>query len=506
MSSAAGTVLRYVRGSVALGNTFGTQIATPAFKPLRFTSDGLKGGFKVEKSKEVVNSFRTKQYRRVGIEAGGTLGLEFVYGNMDDFLESLLYSTWIRSAQRYNAAADQEITDVTAGTGVITVLAAAAGNPNRAGTFAVGHLVRATGFTNAGNNFLKRATAASGTSVTVSTAGLVNEAAPPLGARLKTVGIEAPSAGDIALTTSGIAGTEVCIITGTGISFVDLGVVAGMWFKASGFAGTTANNGFFRALSVTATEIRCDRAPTGIATDAAATEQVRLWLSDILRDGTDAIVWYDLERSLPQLAVPEFHYFLSMLPNSWTLQLTPQAITQCQLGFVGNRRTTGTARVAGATDLTADPAGALPRTGEMYDTSNNVAKILLGNTPLIDVVTDCSWQIANNAAGLPVVGNLGAGRINRPAFGPILGLNRYYDSRDVLASIEADTVVSLASILTDPVGTRAFVLDYPSAKTLSADLNDIVADQELSSPVQFGAIENTTFGCQVQLQRIEEYE
>jgi len=504
MGSAAGTFVNYAKSSVALGGTFGTAIASPAFKRARITSDGLKGNYKVEKSRELVNSFRTKNFRRLGLDAGGALGSEFIFGNLDDWLESLLYSTWQRTAQRYNATADTQITDVAAGTGVFTILAASAGDENRVGTFAVGHLVRTTAFTNAGNNALKRVTAASATSFTVATAGLVNEAAPPLGARAKAVGIEAPANGNISVTTSGLGAGEVAIINASGIDFAALGIVAGMWFKASVFP-TAADNGWYRALNVTATRIGCDRAPVGVATDAAASVQVRLWLPDYIRDGTSAIVWFDFERQLPQLATPEYHYFISMMAKSWSLGLTPQGIVTCSVGFIGSKKSTGTARVASPTDVTADALGAIPRVGEMFDASNNVARVALNGTPLVDVVTDCSWQIDNNASGLPAVGNLGAGRLQRPAWNPVLTLRSYYDSRSLLANIEADTVFGVESILTDPLGTRAFIMDYPSAKTLSGDLNDIVADGELDLPLSIGGIENTTFGCQVQYMRFEEY-
>ncbi len=505
MSSSAQTQLRIAKGSVALGNTYGTPIATPSFKPLRFTKDGLKANFKTVKSKEVVNSFRTKQYRRVGIDAGGSSGVEFLFGNVDDLLEALLYSLWQRTPQRYNATADTQISDVAAATGIVTVQVAVANDENRWGAYAVAQLIQTRGFTNAGNNFLKRATAASGTSFTVDITGLVNEAAPPLGARAKVVGVEAPANGNISLTTAGLGAGEVAIINGTGIDFLACGIVPGMWLKAANFP-TVANNGFFRALNVTATRIGADIAPTGVATDTAAAAQVRLYMPDYLRDGSAAITWFDIERYLPQLATPEYHYFLSMLPNAFNLNLGPQDIINCDLGFVGSRRTTGTSRVASPTDLTADALDVLPRTGDMYDSSSNIARILMGNTPLVDLVEQCAWQIQNNASGLPVVGNLGAGRILRPSFGPTLSLTQYYESRaGFLASLEADTALSVSMVMTDPLGTKAFVIDYPQAKVLADDLNDIVVDSELDAPINIGAVEHVAFGCMVQLMRWEQY-
>lgn len=506
MSSAGGTILRYSKSSVALGGTFGTAIASPPFKTVRITTDGLKGNYKVVESQELVSGFDVAGFRRVGLDAGGQLGFEFVYGNLDDFLESLFFSTWTCTPQRFNSAADTEIAGIVASTGVITILAASAGNVNRVGTFAVGHMVRRTGFTAAGNNGLSTVTAASGTTLTIPTAGLVDEAAPPQYARLKAVGIEAPNVGDISISTAGLGTGEVAIITGVGIDFTALGIVAGMPFKASGFA-TAADNGWYRALNVTATRIGVDRAPTGVATDTAAAVKVRLWLPDYLRNGTAALTWFDIERDLPQLTVPEWHYFLSMVPATWNLQLSPQAILNNTLEFVGSKRTTtAVSRASGATTVTVDTLGAVPRTGEMFDTSSNVAEIKTGNTKLVDVVTQATWQISNGANGLPVVGNLGAGRIVRPRFRPTLTLTSYYDSRGLLANLENDTAVGLSSILTDPVGTRAFAIDYPSAKISSGDLDGIQVDSEINQPLTFGAYRDPAgFGYSAQLARWEEF-
>jgi len=504
MSSAGGTSVKYAKSSLALVGVFGTAIATPAFKPLRLTTDALKANFKNEESKELVSNYRVAGFRRVGIDAGGQLGTEFVFGNLDDLLESLFFSIWQRTPQRYNATSDTQISDVTAATGVITVLAAVADDPNRWGAYAVAQLLRSTGFTNAGNNFLKRATAAGATSVTVSTAGLVDEAAPPLGARVKVVGVEAPAAGNISLTTAGLGAGEVAIINGTGIDFVACGIVAGMWLKGAVFP-ITANNGWFRVLNVTTTRLGLDIAPSGVATDTAAAAQVRLYMPDYLRDGILAATWFDIERALPQLTVPEWHYGISHIPKALNFSLTPQGIATCTMDFVGSTRSSGTARVAGATDITADALSALPRVGEMFDTSSNVAQVKQGNTSLVGTITQAGFSIDNGISGLPVVGQLGAGRILKPRFRPSINLTSYYDSRALLAFIEADTAVGVSTVLTDPLGTRAFIIDYPSTKLLSGDPDGIQVDSEINQPIQLAAFANMPYACAAQLQRFEEY-
>jgi hypothetical protein len=64
-------------------------------------------------------------------------------------------------------------------TGVYTILTTGASNTDfHFGAYAIGHLVRASGFTNAANNGLYRVSAATATSVTLGNAS-VAEAMPP---------------------------------------------------------------------------------------------------------------------------------------------------------------------------------------------------------------------------------------------------------------------------------------------------------------------------------------
>ena len=509
MADAGGTILGYVKGSVALGNTFGTQIATPAIKRVRISTDTLARNIQTAESPELVPGYDVEDIRPVAEDVGGQVTAPLLWGNFDDWIEALLFSTWQLTPQRFNAAADQEITDVAAATGVITILAAAAGNPNRAGTFAIGHLVRSSAFTNAGNNFLKRASAASSTSVTVSTAGLVNEAAPPAAARLKAVGFEGAAA-DITATAGGTNS-----IGATALNLTTLGLARGMWLKVGGTAAgnkfaTAANNGWVRisvsaTTPITATTIILDRVPAGWATDAGTGKTIQVWVPDWITNAADALVWFDLERQLPQLATDEYHYLISCVPTSLVLAIQAGQLKDAQMAFIGASGSEVTARVAGATDPTADSLGTIPRVGSAFDASNNVAQIAEGGSLLTDVVTGLTWTIANGVQGLRVVGRRGFGRITRQRFRPTVALQAYYDSKATLDKLGNDTETSLHSIFTDPNGTRAFIVDYPSAKLASGAVQGIQADGQLQVPYGFSARRQTNLSASVMLCRLEEY-
>lgn len=509
MADAGGTVLAYVKNSVALGGVFGTQKATPAFKRVRISTDTLDANVQTAESPELTSGYRVADIRPVAASAGGQITAPFIYGNFDDWLESLLFTTWTLTPQRFNAASDENITDVAAATGVFTITTVSAGDPHRTGAFAIGHLVRTTGFTNAGNNALKRVTAASGTSFTVATAGLVNEAAPPAGAKAKVVGFEGVS-GDITATQGGTNS-----LGSTTLDFTTLGLRRGMWLKIGGTAagvkfGTAANNGWARisvsaATPISANTIVLDRVPTGWATDNGAGKTIQVWIPDMIWDGTAAFTWFDIERALPQLATPEWHYFVSMIPTALNLVIQAGQLKDAQMTFVGAGRSIVTSRFAGATDPASDHLGALPRVGSAFDASNNVAQIAEGGTPLVDAVTGLTWTIANNVNGIPVVGRRGFGRLTRARLRPTVQLQSYYDDKNILQKLEQDTETSLHSIFTDPNGSRAFVVDYPAAKLSAAPLQGIQADGQLQVPYTFGAIAHTLMDAVTVLQRFPEY-
>jgi hypothetical protein len=342
--------------------------------------------------------------------------------------------------------------------------------------------------------------------VTVSIAGLVNEVAPPLGAKLKAVAIEAPAVGNIQTTTAGLGTGETGAITGTGVDFVALGVVAGMRFKMSASA-VAANNGWYRALNVTTTRIGCDQVPAGFATDTAAAVQIRLWLPDYLRDGTATVVWYDFERSMPDLAVAEFDTFPSMVPSVYSLSLTPRGLLGGTMEFVGaNFANVATTRPGGSpTDVTLDALGAIPRTGDPFDTSSNVAQVTEAGAVLPAVIRQLDLSLANGLSGREVVGQLGFSGFHRGILAPTATLRSYYASNSLRAKLLNDTASGLAAVLTDPNGTRAFIIDYPSGKFTEGNLEGIQISGQRELPLTFQAQEHTGFSCAVQLFRFAEY-
>ncbi len=74
--------------------TIGTTPATPAFKTLRYTSEGIKLSKQTVISDEIRGDGNITDIIDVGRSVEGPLAFELSYGSFDDFLEALFRSTW----------------------------------------------------------------------------------------------------------------------------------------------------------------------------------------------------------------------------------------------------------------------------------------------------------------------------------------------------------------------------------------------------------------------------
>lgn len=74
--------------------TYGTTPATPTLLEQRFNSEGLNANIENVTSDEIRADRNVSDLVQVGSAASGPVGFELSYGSFDDWLESLMYSTW----------------------------------------------------------------------------------------------------------------------------------------------------------------------------------------------------------------------------------------------------------------------------------------------------------------------------------------------------------------------------------------------------------------------------
>ncbi|MCU0731649.1 MAG: phage tail tube protein [Hyphomonas sp.] len=339
-----------VRIGIVREITPGVTPPSPRLRALRYTGESLQF------SPEYIDSDEIRDDRMMGDpiltmqSSGGGINFELSYPEdespLSEIFRSAFFNSWVNTPQRFNdGTADSVITDVAA-TGVITVTAGPA--------FAIGHLIRTTGFGVAQNNGLFRVTTGSATVPSVGTGALATEAAPLGTARVKVVGFEG-AAGDIAATASGLSSTA--------LNFTTLGLAVGQSIKIGGTAtinrfATAANNGFARITAITANALTLDNLPAGWAPDVGTGRSIRVWIGDQIRNGT-AETSLTIERGFMGQAVPTYIVNTGMRVN--TMQITAQSRQKISgnANFMGMGGSTGTVSL----DAALDPATTAPVMG-----------------------------------------------------------------------------------------------------------------------------------------------
>jgi hypothetical protein len=467
--------------------TRGVTPASPAFQELRVTASGLTAQPNFVQSSELVSDRQVRDQILVGVEPGGNIPQEVSFGALDPVLPGVMFNPW---AVKLQAEGGTEITAVSS---------TAYTTSTRPSAFALGMLIRASGFTNAANNGLKLLTGGSTTSATVS--GGATET-PGATARLKLVGFQCAN-GDCAANGAG----KTLTISATSGTWTSLGLQPGEWVKVGGadtgtkFA-TAANNSWARIATVTATVLTFDIVPANWATDNGSGKTIRIWVGDYIRNGVTPIS-YTVEESFDDLSPVQYQYYRGMQPNQLQLQADAQAILTSSVDFIG-RSIEGpvTTRFASATTIA-------PPEGEVLSASANVGRIAVDGGDSVtgpNFVLGSSITIQNqlrrkNAVGVLGTADVGAGRVM------VSGeLNTYYGDSTILAKVRANTAASWDARFIDPNGTRAIVIDVPRLKFGGGDPEVGGVDQDRTLNTPFMGLRHPVLGYTVQFQRFEEFE
>lgn len=490
MSEANRTAVR-----VAKETSFRTVPGTPHFQEMRITSESVSYTPTTEVSSEIDSTRQIKDLILTGFEAGGDIGAEYSIGNMDVVMEGIMCGDWNRTPEVFNGASwkyGASATRISAVSATAITLAATSvlsgSSINATGAvFAVGMLVQASGFADAGNNRLIRmSSAGSATSLTI-TAGVV-DAAPLDTARLKVVGFEGV-AGDItAVTVGGNA------LVATALNFTTLGLSVGQWVKISAEGGAysfaaTANAGYARISAITATRLSFDIAPVGWVADAAAGKTIRVYYGDTIRNGVNEYS-YRIEKEYNLNVGTRYMYFLGMSPTSMAVSADTRAVITQTVTFLGSEGTIpDAARLAGAVTLPAT-------TGSVLDSSNSVPLILENNAPLgqYNYVSSFAFTLDNglraqSAIGQPGAVGLGLGRSDLSGT-----LATYFGDETLLTKLINNTASSATFSLRDVANAKADLWDVPRLK-YSAGVPEITGvDTDIFASLTFQALRDVAGG------------
>ena len=465
-------------------------------------------------SEEIRSDRQTSDLILVGGEAGGDTNFELSFGAFDLLIESALMSLF--SVNKFNLGATEI---VSFGAGTITLLA------GEGDDWEVGHIARldelATGDAGAGVYEITGIAVDVLTCVphTADTNAILAGWTIDAETKLTNCGIipalngditmAAPASGEIIMT---VAGNDLLFDNARG-GATDTPLTAGMWLKMAGWS-VAANNLWARikSLDPVARTITFD-AQTGMALDAAAAERVELYFGDHVENGVEAVAAHQfaLERRFEDQAEVLRELFLGMALNNFSLNLAPQDIAKGAVTFFGfasaTQVETGNAHVGTVPPALyeTEPNDVAASSNPVYNTSSNVGRLGRGVDAVdaagVNFVLEASIELTNNLRRQEAVGVFGASGIGVGEVGVTGTMRTYFDNKEILDLILANTETSLDISVVDANG-RAMLFDMPRIK-FSGGAPDVPGkNQDVTIPAAYTAILDPDFGYTISAQRL----
>lgn len=465
-----------------------TLPASPVWHVLEPNSYTDFGGRVSTVSRNPINSSRQRKKGVVtNVEASGGFNQDLTMNNTTRLLQGFFFAD-IREKKKsapMNGTA-QAITSVTSGT---KKFAAAA---NMTG-YLTGHLVKASGFTSAGNNSVFTAASNStGTELTVVEA-VVTEASPPAAATLEVVGFQFPSA-DVDVTMNG----SLVRLTSTATDMTTLGLIAGEWIYLGGdAAGTTfANNGgFARIGKLAATYIEFDKTDWTGSAEVGTGKTIRIFFGSVLKNESNVSLikrrTLQLERTLgsdDNGVMSE--YLIAAVPNEFTLDYKESDKVTIDMTFVAldNEQRSGAIGVKSGSRPTLSPAAA-------FNTSSDLARIKLAlvseNDPapvsLFAFATDMKLSIKNNVSVNKALGVVGGFDTSAGTFEVGGNMTAYFADIAAVQAVRNNSDVTVDVILQKK--NAAMLFDIPLLGLGDGRLN-VQQDQAIKIPLETNAAES----------------
>ncbi len=477
--------------------TLGVTPNSPRMRKVRFTGEALSFAPVFTNSAEIRDDRMKSDPIKVNETHGGTVNGELSFppdnSPFSDWLESLFCDEWANTPVRENdGTADSVITAVTASSDTFTVT-------DTGPDFVVGHLVRASGFTNAGNNGLFRAeTGSNGTSLVVAASpGLTDEAAPPAEARLKVVGIQGAS-GDLAVVADGITSAANIFA-----NFPDIAV--GKWIKVGGTGAafrvaTAADNGWARIVGKAAGKLTLDNLPVGWTADDGSGKTLRLFYGDQIKNGVMTL-GQTLERGYLGQDTPTYIAEAGMVVGQMELQFPWDDKATWTATFMGMTGGQGTV----ALDASPDEA----TTNEVMAAGVNVGRIAENGVSVggPNFVQSMSMSVQNNLRAKGAIrgdGKVGPVDIGKGSVDVSVSLQTYFGSNALLTKLFAGTQTNVNARIAK--ASQALIWGLPRITFGEGSPNASGENTDVMLPLTATASRDPLTGAHVLLDRVEYFE
>lgn len=344
-------------------------------------------------------------------------------------------------------------------------------------------LMYASGFSTPANNGLHVVSAAA--SGEISAPGLTAEALAPIGAKLILVGFRT-AAGDLDVTVTGGAVN----LSTTAFDLTRLNLIPGEWFYIGGDLTanqftTVANNGFKRAVSITAHNIRIDQSVAiGMATEANSAKLVDIFIpARVLKNELEELIKrrsYQLER---RLGVPDTastnrqaEYLIGAVPDQFKLNTEMADKLNADISFVAidNDQRTQTQGVKAGnrvplveSDLFNTSTDIVAMRLSVYDSANAAPTALFG------YLTSFNLTINNNLSVNKAVAILGGFDITAGMFEVSAEAEAYFSTVEAVQAVRqnANVQMFMAFVKNNGSNMAGFIIDIPLIALGNARLN-----------------------------------
>jgi len=472
--------------------TMGTTPNTPRMRKMRMTGESLAFNPSYVTSDEIRPDRMNVAPILVMKDSAGGINFELSYPDdnspISEIFRSAFENPWTNTPTFFNdGTADSVITD--AGTVANTYAVTSGGT-----AVVVGHLVRATGFTNAANNQIFRATSSTGTTIVGTALSLTAETAPPGTAKLKVIGFQGAS-GDITATSTGLGSTA--------LNFTTLGLAVGQWIKIGATAAgnrfaTAALNDWVRITAITATALTCDNLPTGWTTDAGTGKTIIVYFGDQIKNGTTQTSM-TIERGFLGQTTPVYIVNVGMNVNTLQTTINSRAKITCAAAFIGMGGSESTSALSGSPDAVTS--------GAVMAANANVGRLAENGSRLTSPnwAKNIDFTINNNLRTIESVDSVSPVAVRDGECTVTGKLSCYFGDDTLLAKFYAGTLTALNARVAK--NSQALVWQFPQV-TLNAGGNPqaTAKNTDVMQNFDFSASIDTLTSAVVLCDRLEYFE
>jgi len=468
-----------------------TLPTTPIWYGLEPNSYSDFGGELTKMARSPIDPSRqNKKGTITDLTASGGFNIDVTQNNLTNLMQGFFFADArekVTTAPLNSAAT--VLTEVVAST---KTYSAATGlvNFNKAGL-----LVKAEGFSIAGNNGLK--TVASATTGTVVVSETCYDETPTAAAKLTVVGIQGTSA-DLAISVTG----DIPTLTSSALDFTTLGLIVGEWVFIGGDAANSsfANNvGFARIKSIAAHAIVFDDTTFASVTEAGTGKTIRIFYGTVIKnESISALIKrrsYNLERQLGYGISDtdvQAEYLEGAVANEFTLNVPEATKLNADLSFVACDNT----HVSGDTGDTIKTGTRISSLGEdAFNTSSDIYRIKMSivddtdATPssLFAYVTEAKIAIKNSVTPNKAVGILGAFDTSIGNFDVSGSITAYFSTVSAIQAIRNNSDVGFSTITASK--NAGFIFDIPLI-SLGGGRLSVEKDNPIKVPLESSGAQN----------------